>query len=761
MNYTQHFDRVLRHFPDAQRNGNGWIARCPAHDDRDPSLSISEGDDGRVLVHCFAGCDPEAIVGAVGLSLQDLMPPREQHGLKPTGVTIADFAEAKQLPVEFLKSCGVHDSEYQGVPCVAFRYRDTEGKGLFDRYRLSLRGEFRQPKRTRVVPYGLWRLKPSKGKTLLIVEGESDTLTCWYAMPGVDCLGVPGANAWQPEWWDVLTDYERILIWQEPDSGGEALVAKIHKTCPPDMVQKVHLLKPDRVKDLSDLWVSVQGEKARFMEAIKAIPRVPLSDCEPPARVEQHESHPICLADVEPEAVQWLWEPYIPIGKITLMVGDPGIGKSFMSLAIATAVSQGRGAYGLELPEPGKVLLWSAEDGLSDTLRPRLDALGANCRLIYAQPNLLAFTPTELSGTAEYEKGLDQLEADLNRVKPILCVIDPYAAFVNARLNAHAASHMRAISKRIAELAERHGCAVLVIAHLNKSHTRNALYRISGSVDMPAAARSVLLVGEHPEQRGQAVMTHAKSNLSQRGQSLAFTVLEGRFEWIGEVDLTPSELIRGATADTPLQEAVAFLREALADGERPAREVQAEAREWGISDRTLKRAKKYLDVKVRKLGMDGAWHWQLLAQECPKSAKNPEGCQIKKLAPFGEFGTLRESERLKNDDSPLTGDALVEAICEVFGGTEEVTASVPKDALDEELDGIEGFSDGAMLAILAEQLGYPRLPLSTGEAVLPGQEAWSLFLTNGSPKQHARALERLQGCIENDSGEGNNGVFNG
>lgn len=741
---------------DVRRNGNGWMACCPAHEDRNPSLSISEGDDGRVLLHCFAGCDPKAIVEAVGLRLQDLYPSSKPKAPKPTGLSLADFAEAKQLPVEFLQECGVHDSHYQGVRSVAFRYRDREGKFLFDRHRLSLRGGFRQPKGTRVVPYGLCRLKPDSRKTLLIVEGESDALTCWYAMPAVDCIGVPGANGWQAEWWGYLDGYKQMIVWQEPDGGGEAFVAKIQATCPGELVEKVKILQPDKVKDPSDLWIQVGGDEARFVEAIKAIPRVPISDWEPPAKGEQHESHLICLEDVEPQAVQWLWKPYIPIGKITLMVGDPGIGKSYLSLVIATAVSQGRGAYGLERAELGKVLIWSAEDDLSDTLRPRLDVLGANCRLIFAQPNLLAFTPSELSGTAGYEKGLEQLEADLNCVKPSLCIIDPFAAFVNAGLNSHAASHMRAISKRIAALAEQFHCAILVVAHLNKSQSTNALYRISGSVDIPAAARSVLLVGEHPEQRGLAVMTHAKSNLSQKGQSLAFTVQDGRFKWMGEVDLTPSELIRGAKADTLLLKAEAFLQDALADGERPASEVHEEAKAWGISEVTLRRAKYRLRIATRKDGKH--WRWALPTDEStkmvgvfPKVLKKSEDVQgdhhdhHDHLDHLDHLEHLWESKPLDSNEMPLTGDALIEAIGEVFGGAEEVTASMPTEAPDDDLDGVEDFTDAEILAVLAEQLGYPRLPLRSGEAVLPGQEAWNRFIANGSPEQHARALERLQG----------------
>jgi putative DNA primase/helicase len=225
-----------------------------------------------------------------------------------------------------------------------------------------------------------------------------------------------------------------------------------------------------------------------FLEAErKAIQEEPRAY--PPYEPMKKKLGVLLMSNIKPETVEWLWERRIPLGKVTLIEGDPGIGKSFVTLAIGTAVSLGRG-----LPEqpggaPARVLLLSAEDGLADTIRPRLDAMGADCGMILAIARRITL---DLPGCLE----LDQV---LMNEKPRLVVIDPLFAYTGATVDIHRANEVRDIMARLAALAARHHCAIVCIRHLTKAGQERSIYRGLGSIDLTAACRSVLLVGADPQ----------------------------------------------------------------------------------------------------------------------------------------------------------------------------------------------------------------------------------------------------------------------
>jgi len=196
-------ERFLSHLQKVQRSGKGWIALCPAHDDKTASLSLQEGGDGRVLVKCHAGCSVEAILSALGLQKRDLfdLPKR-------AGFSLADYASAKNLPVAFLKSVGVGEIYYQGQQAVRIAYADEDGAEIAVRFRLALKGEdrFRWRRGSHVAPYGLPRLNLARqAGYIVLVEGESDAQTLWYH--GLPALGLPGASTWRAEWADYLQDW--------------------------------------------------------------------------------------------------------------------------------------------------------------------------------------------------------------------------------------------------------------------------------------------------------------------------------------------------------------------------------------------------------------------------------------------------------------------------------------------------------------------------------------------------------------------------
>ena len=302
------------------------------------------------------------------------------------------------------------------------------------------------------------------------------------------------------------------------------------------------------------------------------------------------------LSDVKPEKVKWLWYPYIPKGKVTSIEGDPGVGKSWLTTAIAAAISKGQRLPGQDHARfPQTVLMLTAEDGLGDTVRPRLEALGANLDNIHALDG-----PITLNG-----KGLDQLEEAIIKTHPAAVFIDPLVAYMGGKVDLHRANEVRVFMSALAGVAEKHRCAVVPVRHLRKSRGGAAIYQGLGSIDITAACRSVLMVGKDHDQR---VMAHAKCNLASFGSSLAYDIEDGRFKWIGKVRTTAEDLAAEPDdQDTrnALEEALDFLEERLRNGPVPSADLDMAAKEADISERTLKRARRKRGVRAKQI--DKCW----------------------------------------------------------------------------------------------------------------------------------------------------------
>lgn len=341
------------------------------------------------------------------------------------------------------------------------------------------------------------------------------------------------------------------------------------------------------------------------------------------------------LADVTPEDVEWLWGPYIPRGKLTILEGDPGVGKTWLALTIAAIVSRGWPFPGQDgVPhgqgEPANVLYLSAEDGLADTLRPRLDAAGADVGRVFALTGWRGVDPE----TGEEQSGaitlahLPAIEEALQQTQPALVVVDPLQAYLGAGIDMHRANEVRPVLAGLAALAEKHKCAVLCIRHLGKAPQDRAVYRGLGSIDFAAAARSILLVGQDPEDERGRVLAQVKNSLAPLGPSLAFELRDGKLFWCGMSQVTAEALLappRSEEEKSALEETVDFLQEALGDGPRPAEEVLKEARKLNIAERTLNRAKAQAGVRVYRVGAagkrgGGTWYWDLGCQAGKKKS---------------------------------------------------------------------------------------------------------------------------------------------
>lgn len=330
------------------------------------------------------------------------------------------------------------------------------------------------------------------------------------------------------------------------------------------------------------------------------------------------------LSDVEPETVRWLWPGRIPLGKLTILDGDPGLGKSTLTLDLAARISRGEPMPDGEDPSPdgprGTVLL-TAEDGLADTIRPRLDAAGADPEHVAA---LRTVAPAEEDGQARLPtvNDTEDIRAAVRTVDAALVVVDPLVAYLGGDVNSHRDQDVRKALAGLTELAEEEEVAVLAIRHLNKSGGSNPLYRGGGSIGLVAAARVGLLVAADPEdpEEERRVLAPTKANLSEEPPALAFhleTVDSAvRIVWDGETGQTARDLLDRPSDEqrTKAEEAQRWLRGELADGPRPVKDLKREVGSLGFSWRTVESAKNRLDVKASReggVGSEGRWVWKL------------------------------------------------------------------------------------------------------------------------------------------------------
>ena len=318
------------------------------------------------------------------------------------------------------------------------------------------------------------------------------------------------------------------------------------------------------------------------------------------------------MKDVEVEEVEWLWEPFIPIGEFTILEGIEGLGKSWFACALACAV-----AAGAKLPfhegeavGPGNVLLLSAEDSLSHTVKPRLASMGANMDHIFAIEEVFSLDNAE---------ELVRFEEIIAESKPALVVIDPMFSYTGSK-NLNTESDSRPIARKLIAIAQKYSSAILGIRHIGKSKgngdPRNAGL---GSISWRASARSVLLIGQDVDS-GEKAFCQTKNNLAEQAKiSVGFDIIDGRFLFDSKPSSLTKErmLAQPKDAETKADQtaAIGFLQEALRDGERPSKDVEKEAKEIGITNYSLRKAKSILGVvSVKKGGNFGGekgWYMSL------------------------------------------------------------------------------------------------------------------------------------------------------
>lgn len=324
-------------------------------------------------------------------------------------------------------------------------------------------------------------------------------------------------------------------------------------------------------------------------------------------------------SSVEPKSVQWLWRDRLALGKLCVIAGVPNLGKSQLTIQMAAVVSTGRDWPDGAPSKPGDVLMISAEDSLDDTIRPRLDAAGADANRVHVlsgveQGGLLSGFVLTPQDVALLDKELTE------RPEVRLVVIDPITAYLGA-LDSHKVGDVRGALQPLADLAEKHRVAVIAVTHLNKGNGTDPMSRVIGSGAFIAAPRTAFLVIEDRAEPDRRLFLELKNNIG-RAAGLAFRIesvtLPNGIEtsravfYPDTVPTTASEAMEGAgSGPNAIEEACDFLRAELADGPRPVRKVEAEAESAGIHKRTLERAKRKLGIISQKTAANGGWTWRL------------------------------------------------------------------------------------------------------------------------------------------------------
>ena len=289
----------------------------------------------------------------------------------------------------------------------------------------------------------------------------------------------------------------------------------------------------------------------------------------------------IKMSEIQSQEVAWLWFPFIPYGKLSIVQGDPGDGKSTLILNIAAKLSMGECIdENMNITEPVNVIYQTAEDGLADTVKPRLEAANADCSRI----SIIDESDRSVSMTD------DRIEEAIKRENAKLCIFDPIQAYLGGDTDMNRANEVRPVFRKLGMIAEKTGCAIVLIGHLNKSSGTQSTYRGLGSIDIMAAVRSLIFIGKVRKDPTTRVLIHEKSSLAPPGETMAFKLGdEEGFRWVGAYEISADELLdgkEGKATETKLERGAKLIRELLADKkEISIRELDEKAKEQGNSIR--------------------------------------------------------------------------------------------------------------------------------------------------------------------------------
>ena len=411
-------------------------------------------------------------------------------------------------------------------------------------------------------------------KQLLVFEASIDLLSFielfpknWQQHNYLSLGGVSGKALRQ--FLSERPDVERVFLCLDADKAGEDACKRL-ATLLPDSVS-VTRIQPC-MKDWNDVLVHrAEIPNRNYFKSIV------LKEPSKPETVKI-----IRMSDVELTPVEWLWKPYLPFGKLSVLQGNPGEGKTYFAMHLAAACTNGKLLPNMERMEPFNVIYQTAEDGLGDTVKPRLIEAGADL------DRVLVIDDSDVQLTLSDER----IEKAIIENNAKLVIIDPIQAYLGADVDMNRANEVRPIFMRLGQVAQRTGCAILLIGHLNKAAGMQSLQRGLGSIDIAAAVRSVMFIGKLKHDPTMRILTHEKSSLAPPGASLAFSLGdEGGFRWVGEYDITADEMLSGIEPqrETKTQQAKDLICTLLAGGKQVLSEdIDKAALERGIPGRTVR-----------------------------------------------------------------------------------------------------------------------------------------------------------------------------
>ena len=471
---------------------------------------------------------------------------------------------------------------------VVFVGRDADGHPRYASSR-GIREKFRQDAAGAEKAFGF--AHRGTDKQLLVFEAPIDLLSFielfpknWQQHNYLSLGGVSGKALRQ--FLSERPDVERVFLCLDADKAGE------------DACKRLAALLPDtvsvtRIQPCMKDWNDVLVHRAEIPNR-NYFKSIVLKEPSKPETVKI-----IRMSDVELTPVEWLWKPYLPFGKLSVLQGNPGEGKTYFAMHLAAACTNGKLLPNMERMEPFNVIYQTAEDGLGDTVKPRLIEAGADL------DRVLVIDDSEVQLTLSDER----IEKAIIENNARLVIIDPIQAYLGADVDMNRANEVRPIFMRLGQVAQRTGCAILLIGHLNKAAGMQSLQRGLGSIDIAAAVRSVMFIGKLKHDPTMRILTHEKSSLAPTGASLAFSLGdEGGFRWVGEYDITADEMLSGIEPqrETKTQQAKDLICTLLAGGKQVLSEdIDKAALERGIPGRTVRDAKRELGDALKSKIVEG------------------------------------------------------------------------------------------------------------------------------------------------------------
>lgn len=486
------------------------MAKCPAHDDKKASLSVSRGEDGKILLNCHAGCTVENICEALGISVKDLFREPPQATEAAQIVATYDYTDISgNLLAQKLRRS---DKSF------IWRRKDCSGSWVYNRKGLSL------------LPYNAANIAHSKG--VYLVEGEKDVNTLKRLKKAAISLPDGAGSKWKDSYTEALKGHHVAIIADNDEPG-----RKFAEMAAGKLLGEAASV---RVLDLTKIWAQLpeHGDTTDIImhfgdtEGMKAIAKLAKETEEWKAGKSSNNLMLIRASDVPYEPPRWLIAPYFQRGKGTLVQADNGTGKTAYTCAIAAHVSTGTPILDIPIETPGDVLILSVEDDLP-ILRGRIEASGGNLDKCHFMMNAAGLT----FNSPEVEEAVKQVNAKL-------IIFDPFQAFLGANINMDKSNQTRPELAKLFEMCDRNDCACVIVAHTGKNGFEKSPVNMSlGSVDIPAAMRSIVQIIPNPDNEQERIAVHVKCSNAPKGKSIAYSILDrGGIHWNGFSNMTSDDL---------------------------------------------------------------------------------------------------------------------------------------------------------------------------------------------------------------------------